>query len=282
MMSEISEIEKFVRKLKYPAHCIGCEGIDESVENPVHHPSYEVTPSCNLECIFCYSRIAKLKGKAPKPGYYGSLSPKAITISQYGEPFVAGSERVAYIITRLREMFGEVRIDIQTNGTLVDYEKVDGLVDIFMVSLDASNKESYFRLTGSKLFDKAVETIKTASKSCRSVVRTIYLPGLNDGELRGIAEIASEADELFLQPVSLYRENEKLIELIDISRAERIGDFLKAAYRISDVADVRIPGCILLNIRNFLKDYEFGDIMFLRRSVFGNVPLMRREWRFEL
>ncbi len=277
----MNELEKFVRKLEYPAHCIHCEGIDESIDEPQHHPSYEITPRCNLKCIFCYSCVAEMKGKLPKPGYYGDLNPKAITISQFGEPFAAGARRVAEVIDKLREMFGEVRIDVQTNGTY-DLSVLDGRADIVMISLDAGSRESYYRITKAKLFDRVVENIRRAAKFSYTVVRTVFMPGVNDGELAKIAEIASVADELFLQPLSIYRENTELLRILDVERAESIGEFLRAAYSISDIVNVKIPGCLLLNIRMLMKDFNFADIMLMRRNAFGNVPLIRREWRFEL
>ncbi|WP_202320240.1 radical SAM protein [Archaeoglobus neptunius] len=279
-MINVAEIKKFLKRMRYPRHCIHCEGIDEKVDDPVHHPSYEITPSCNLDCIFCYSKVAEMKGKAPKPGYYGSLNPKAITISQYGEPFVAGNDRVVEIIRKLRDRFGEVRIDIQTNGTLIDPEKVCSEADIVMISLDAGSRRGYAEITGRDLFDRVVKNIERCSELTYTVVRTVFMPGLNDSELSKIAEIA--VDELFLQPVSIYRENKKLVERIDLSRAESIGEFLIAAYGISKIADVRIPGCLLLNIKNFLIEYDIGDLMLVKRDAFGTVPIMQRKWRFEL
>lgn len=277
------DLEKFVRKLKYPTHCIHCEGIDENVKNPKHHPSYEVTHKCNLNCIFCYSKIAEIKGTIPKPGYYGDLDPKVITISQFGEPFYYGSELVAKIIDRLREIFGEVRIDVQTNGTLVDFDLIDGRVDVFMISLNAVSMEKYFKITGSKNLSKVLETVKKASNSnCKSIIRTVYMPGLNDDELIEIAKIASEVDELFLQPLSIYKENTELLKLIDMNRVESLSEFLKVAYILSDFADVRIPGCILLNLRNLMKSYDFEDLMFLKRNPYGESPKIKRTWRFVL
>ncbi len=275
------QLEEFVRKLSYPKHCVGCEGIDESVEDPKHHPSYEVTLRCNLRCVFCYSKVAEAKGAAPKPGYYGDMDPKAITISQFGEPFVAGSEEVARIIDSLREIFGDVRIDIQTNGCF-DLSILDGRADIVMVSLSAGSRESYAKLTGVDAFERVVGNIRKASRFAYTVIRTVYLPGMNDIELESIARIAAEADELFLQPVSVYRESLKLMPDLDIERAASIAEFLRAAYRLSEIADVRIPGCMLLNIRRLLRNYDFEDILFIRRNVFGSVPLIRREWRFRL
>ena len=279
-MINVAEIKAMLKKIKYPKHCIYCEGIDESVDNPIHHPSYEITPACNLNCIFCYSKVAEIKGKAPKPGYYGTLEPKAITISQYGEPFVVGTEKVVELIRRLRERFGEVRIDIQTNGTLLDPSKLGSEADIVMVSLDAGSREKYKEITGADLFERVVGNIKQIAEPTYTVVRTVFMPGVNDKELGKIAEISSIADELFLQPLSLYKENRRLLEMVDVGKVESIGEFLEAAYRLSKIAEVRIPGCLLLNIRSFLKRYDVGDLMLVRRSAFGSVPIMQREWRF--
>jgi len=281
-MINLTEIKKMLRKMEYPKHCIHCEGIDERIENPVHHPSYEITAACNLNCIFCYSKVAEIKGSAPKPGYYGTLEPKAITISQYGEPFVVGTEKVVEIIRKLRERFGEVRIDIQTNGTLLDPSKLGSEADIVMISLDAGSREKYREITGTDLFEKAVKSIEQMASQTYTIVRTVFMPGVNNGELESIAEVASIADELFLQPLSIYRENKKLLELIDVERSESIGEFLEAAYRLSETAEVRIPGCLLLNIRSFLKKYDIGDLMLVKRNAFGSVPVMQREWKFRL
>ncbi len=276
---QLKEIERFIKKLKPPSHCIYCEGIDEKIENPKHHPSYEITMKCNLKCVFCYSRIAEYV----KPGYYGDLNAKAVTISQFGEPFVAGSDEVVRVIRGLRDVLGDVRIDIQTNGTLMDPEKVKGEADIVMISLDAAESRKYAEITKANFFDKVVENIGKLAGDVRTVVRTVYIPGVNDSEISGIARIAAEHDcELFLQPLSVYRENVELLRMLDMDGVESVGEYIEAAFHVSSICDVRIPGCILLNLRRLLREYEIGEVMLLRRNVFGNMPEIRREWRFEL
>lgn len=51
------KLENIAKNLKFVRHCIGCEGINLEIENPQHHPSIELTQKCNLNCIYCYSRL---------------------------------------------------------------------------------------------------------------------------------------------------------------------------------------------------------------------------------
>lgn len=272
-------MKDFIKKLKYPLHCEHCEGISE-IENPRHHPSYEITNDCNLDCIFCYSRIAKAKG-IPKTGYYGDLKPKAITISQFGEPLLVGEKEVLRIVKALREMFGEVRLDLQTNGVLLT-PKICEEFDIVMISLDAGSRESYRNITKRDFFDKVVENIKISSEITHTTVRTVFMPGINDQELKKIVEIASIANELFLQPVSIYNENKELTEKINVERAESIGEFLKISMELSEIAELRIPGCFLLNLNRAMKNYNIEEIMLFSRNAFAEFPEISREWRFKV
>ena len=281
------KLRRFIEKMEIPAHCIFCEGLDLSIKNPRHHPSYEVTTACNLNCMFCYSNVALKNKTAPKPGYYGSLNPKAITISQYGEPLMVGCDRVAYIIKKLKERFGDVRIDLQTNGILLDMSKLEGLVDIVMVSLDGFG-DNYAKLTGVNAFNTVVKNLYGVVKAdCIGVVRSIYMPGINDEDLVKIAIFCDEVgiDELFIQPISIYSENK--IDLLNaglnIDMAESLRAFFETTMKIQNLVKVavKIPGCILTNIRDLMKKYEFNDLMLLKRNSLANLPpIIRRSWRF--
>ncbi|RLI76695.1 radical SAM protein [Archaeoglobales archaeon] len=281
-----NKLKRFIEKMEIPKHCVFCEGVDLTIENPQHHPSYEITTACNLNCLFCYSNVASKNNTAPKPGYYGNLNPKAITISQYGEPLLVGCEKVAYIIKKLKQRF-DARIDLQTNGIFLDMEKLEGLIDIVMISLDGFNK-NYVKLTGVDAFDNVVGTLSDVAKAdCVGVIRSIYLPGINDNDLIKIARICDEIgiNEMMLQPLSIYEENkEKLLKAgLDVEKAESLFEFFKIAMKIQDNVDmdVKIPGCILLNFRELMQKYEFEDLMFLKRkSIKATPPVIRREWKF--
>ncbi|MCS7118716.1 MAG: radical SAM protein [Archaeoglobaceae archaeon] len=274
----MSRFLKNFKNLKYPLHCENCEGISD-VENPRHHPSYEITLECNLDCIFCYSRIAR--ERPFKKGYYGDMDPKVITISQFGEPLLVGEKEIVRIVRELRNIFGNVRLDLQTNGILLT-EKICENFDIVMISLNAGSKERYFQIKKRDFFETVVEKIKMSSKITHTIVRTIFIPGINDDELPKIAEIANSADEFFLQPISVYIKNKELLEKLDLVRTESIAEFLKFALKLLDIAPTRIPGCFLLNLKRVLKDIEFEDLKFLKRDVFAEFPEIRRDWRFKI
>lgn len=277
----MNDLKEFIKKVKFSRHCEFCEGVDDSIEDPKHHPSYEITRKCNLNCIFCYSRVAERNNTAPEPGYYGEMNPKAITISQYGEPFAAGEKEVARIIDELRKIFGEVRIDIQTNGTY-NLGVLDGRADIVMVSISAGGREKYAEICGVDAFPEVLENLKTVSRFAYTIVRTVYLPGINDSELIDIAKIAAEVDELFIQPISVYRENLPILNRLDFERAESIYDFINAAFSVSDIANIKLPGCFLKNLRAFLDNYDFQELKFVKRNVFGDYPTIRRKRLFVL
>ena len=86
-------------------------------------------------------------------------------------------------------------------------------------------------------------------------------------------------DEFMLQPCSIYPGiEEKLMRAgYDMGRSY-LYDFLDVAYRC---VNVRIPGCLLENIRRMMEGMDFEEVVFMRRNPISlKPPEMRREWRF--
>lgn len=271
-------LKEFVMNLNVPTHCEGCQGLDLTNLNPVHHPSYELTPACNHDCIFCYSNVAVKLGKAPKPGYYGWDNPRAITVSQYGEPLM--SPKIVEINKFLRKRFPEARLDLQTNGSLLTrelWEKLD--FDLVMISLDAASREKHLKITNADTFNAVVNALRIVggSKSARPVVRTIFMPGINDGDIPKIAELAYSLgiDEMMLQPLTIHELNvERLRKTgLDFDRAESVREFLKAAMEAKRYIDVRISGCQLV----LYQKMNHLALFSARRIARDVVPLVKRE-----
>ena len=272
-------LKRFVDETIYPSHCEYCPGLDLSNPNPVHHPSYELTPACNHDCIFCYSNVAVRLGKAPRPGYYGWENPKAITVSQYGEPLL--SKRIVDVNRMLRERFPDARLDLQTNGSLLTEELWERLdFDIVMISLDAASREKHLKITNADTFDAVINAlgIVGGDKSVRSVVRTIFMPGINDEEIPRIAELASSLgiDEMHLQPLTVHELNvERLRKAgLDFERAESMRELLKTAIEAKKYIDVRISGCLLAQ----LKRMDALTLFSVRRIAREVAPVVKRGW----
>ncbi|GAB6136422.1 radical SAM protein [Thermococcus prieurii] len=270
-------LKKFVDDMLHPSHCQYCQGLDLSNPNPVHHPSYELTPACNHDCIFCYSNVAVKLGKAPKPGYYGWENPKAITVSQYGEPLL--SKRIVEVNRMLRERFPEARLDLQTNGSLLTeelWQKLD--FDIVMISLDASTREKHLKITNADTFDAVVNALRIvgSDKSVRSVVRTIFMPGINDEDIPRIAELASSLgiDEMHLQPLTVHELNVDRLRKagLDFERAESMRELLKTAMEAKKYIDVRISGCLLAQ----LKRMDALTLFSVKRVAREVAPVVKR------
>lgn len=274
---EARELKRFVDELTAPTHCHFCQGLDLSIENPVHHPSYELTPACNHDCIFCYSNVAVKLGKAPKPGYYGWENPRVITVSQYGEPLI--SPRIVEINRMLRRRFPDARLDLQTNGSLLTEElwkKLD--FDLVMISLDAASREKHIRIANADTFERVVEALRIVGKdkSVRSIVRTIFMPGINDDDIPKIAELAASLgiDEMMLQPLTIHRLNEGRLRKagLDFDRAESVQELLRAAMEAKKYIDVRIRGCLLVQLKK-MDALTLYNVYKVSRDV---APLVRR------
>ena len=274
-------LKKFVDDLVPPTHCIGCQGLDLSIENPVHHPSYELTPACNHDCIFCYSNVALKLGNAPKSGYYGWENPYAITVSQYGEPLI--SPKIIEVNRTLRERFPNARLDLQTNGSLLTeklWEKLD--FDLVMISLDAASREKHKMITNADTFDKVVNALRIVGKdkSVRSIVRAIFMPGINDEDIPKIAELAASLgiDEMMLQPLTVHELNEERLKKagLDFEKAESIKEYLKTAMEAKKYIDVRISGC-QLTIYRTMNPLTLFSAKRIGRDVAPIVKRKRRE-----
>ncbi len=275
----LRELERFIDEVSYPSHCINCPWL--KYERPEHHPSYEVTARCNLNCVFCYAYSSAKAKSLPEPGYYGDESPEAVTVSQYGEPTLIGLEKLEKLFYLLRKRFKGVRIDLQTNGTLLTRPVK---ADIVMVSLSSSTEEGYARLTGRNEFRSAVRAVElSSSEGVRTIVRTVFLPGMNSGEIEDIARIAESMEvEHMIQPCSIHPGLKERLEKAGYSfENDTLYDYLNAAEKAKSTgADVRLPGCLLRIIRGMLEQFDFEDVVFLKRSFAERPPEIRREWKF--
>ncbi len=273
-----NKLENIVKNLKFVKHCVGCEGINLEIENPQHHPSIELTQKCNLNCIYCYSRL-----KNVKRGIYGNLEEaEAVTISQYGEPLL-DLDGVKKAVEFCKDL--GLRVDLQTNGTLLNEEIIKELkdlgLDLIMISLSSFSNEKYKLLTGKDYFYKVLNNIKIASKYLHTIVRAIYIPGFNDNELLNLVkELNGYADEIMVHQLISYRENENLLKNagIDLNNLGKIRDLLLMVDKMQKNApkiNVTIKGCLLAQLKE-MDGFILNNITY---DVFSEVPDIKREYK---
>lgn len=275
LSSETSnKLEKIVGNLKVSKHCVGCEGLDIKKEDPQHHPSIEITQKCNHNCIFCYSRLVKVK-----PGIYGDFEKSsAVTISQYGEPLLY-PKTVKKCIEYVKS-FG-LRCDLQTNGSLLNKKLMEEFkelgLDIVMISLSSSNKETHQKITGEWNFDKIFENIKMVGKYFYTIIRAVHIPGFNDNELIELASMLNktEVDEMMIHNLIIHKGNKDKIKYNE--NIGRIKDLLLLVDEIQKKApklNVTIKGCLLTHLKK-MDGFTLEGITF---NSFSDVPTIKRKY----
>jgi len=285
--SKSEVLHEIVRSLQLCTHCKTCEGIHPEIESPVHPPSLELTPACNEKCVFCYSNILTTP---MKPGYYckkndGKKAPESITVSQYGEPLLAGAEELARQLAILQQKFPKARIDLQTNGTLLTKEAVKLLkpyIGLVMVSINAGNRRTHKKICGKDNFDKLLEGLRACKEFSPKNVRIgrfVSCPGINDSEVELVARLLQKEgfDELMLHQCVIYPKiKTALVNAgLDFERNESIAELLLTAGRAKKAAPkvkVTIQGCVLSKVRDMPAEFLPG----LCRTNTAEMPKMRR------
>ncbi len=172
---------------------LSINGHKETITYKINNKLYiNLTNKCNLHCAFCQrerERNFMVKGHwvwvSRDPSVEEVIreigDPKRyeeIVFCGYGEPTLRFSA-LKEIAKWVKEKGGKVRVD--TNGLMFTFlpkeklKELKGLVDVWSVSLNAPDKETYDRVcrpAQSEAFQKVVEFIKEAVKEGFEVVAT--------------------------------------------------------------------------------------------------------------
>ncbi|WP_456454688.1 hypothetical protein [Methanopyrus sp.] len=258
-------------------HCEGCPGAEG--EGP-HHPTLELTTSCPYKCPHCYARYAKNVGVVVKPGLYGE--PRGcLTVSQYGEPTVLGRELID-ILETVREAGLFDRIDLQTRGYRPDLApELSEICDLVMVSIDVTCPDVHRRLHGVG----PERTLRFAENTDCPVVRSLYLPGINDDLPQGLANTEIEPAEVFVQPLIPFGKKsvERLKRIGLRDHYNVVGSLLDWAEKFEELGfDVRFPACWVDSLGRLEERMEdelgFVDLRNVRYSPNPGTPAPERRF----
>ena len=281
------KLENIVKNLKVTKHCIGCEGLDLTNKDPHHHPTIEITQKCNYNCIFCYSKLVKIKS-----GIYG-INPKnpvvdkytGITISQYGEPLI-NIEKVKEAIKFTKSL--NLRCDLQTNGSYLNEDLLKNFkelgLDLVMISLSSFSEETHKKLTNNNNnndYKTILNNIILCSKYFHTIVRSIYIPNYNEEELINLAEYLnnnSNVKEIMIHQLIIHNDNKNnLKNIVNIEEVGKIKDLLLLIDKMKQKApniNITIKGCLLVNLEN-LDGFLLNNI---KSDCFSEVPIIKRDY----
>jgi len=189
---------------------IGNNGRKDTITYVINNRLYiNLTNKCNLHCVFCQRErdrnfmvkgywvwttrdpsVEEVIGEIGDPSRY-----EEVVFCGYGEPtlrFSALKEVAKYVKSR----GGKVRVD--TNGLLFTFlskeklKELKGLVDVWSVSLNAPDEETYEKVckpTHKDAFRKVLEFIKEALKEgFEVVVSAVDYPGVDMEKTKRLVE----------------------------------------------------------------------------------------------
>ncbi len=184
-------------------NCLFCS-TDGGPFSKTHKTHYIVEPSYLVESI---KELIKIKG------------PLHINIDSVGEPTTYPS--LTQLISKLHVLEGVTFISMQTNGTLLNKEKIGELekagLNRINLSLHAVSNDLGKKLAGASIYDvehiKEVAHIINRSK-IELLIAPVYLPGINDKEMESVIAFAKELNcKIAIQKYEEYKYSRKMKEV---------------------------------------------------------------------
>lgn len=163
--------------------------------------------SCNLSCPSCRTKLilAKKDDQDRLNEIFEAVvlpllrDARQVKITGSGDPFASGHYR--YVLKRLnRREFPQLRVQLQTNGLLLDRRawdelELDGLVESVWVSIDAARPETYAVVRRGGSFDRLLQSfafLRTLRRGgqIRWLRLDFVVQALNFREMPEVVEIA--------------------------------------------------------------------------------------------
>ncbi len=169
---------------------------------PINYLRISITDRCNFRCLYCvptspfevieHDKIARYEEILRVTKLACELGITKVRITG-GEPFVR--KGIFSFIEQLSAIEGIKDISITTNGSLLDRNKIQRLIQLGIkrlnFSLDTLNPEIFSQITKTNDFKKVWDAIFTAHDLGISPVKinTVILRGINDHEIEDIAAL---------------------------------------------------------------------------------------------
>jgi len=189
------------------------------------------TSLCNLNCVFCstdsgpHSRFHKnnfivdlnyLVSEVKRIVDFKGRDDIEINIDSVGEPMTY--PEIVKLIKRCKNIEGVYKVSMQTNGVLLNKEKIKDLkkagLDVVNFSISSLDSDLAKKLSNFPAYNikKIKENVKLLIDSGINVrLCPVWIPKLNDDEIPKLIEFANEVGaELGIQKYEIYRYSRKV------------------------------------------------------------------------
>ena len=221
----------------------------------------EVTPECNLNCIFCYNTWREPRVVRPSPlaaEAFADILIPTLRDSQAKWLAFAGGEpllypRLEWLMAQVSAALPHVRIGLLSNGISLSEKRLQALVQSGLqyveISLFAASVERYQALTGSHLLKRA-HTAILAVKALNlplTVACTLLADQIDEFEKVALTAMALGADVFAVNPFTPTGYGQKQQDRLALSRAQ-LCEFLDKAQGIAQ--KVPMPIVVTLPIED--------------------------------
>lgn len=184
-------------------NCPFCS-VDSGVQSKLHQNYFEVEINHLLKWV---KKTIELKGSI------------LANLDSVGEIFTY--PKIYELIKKLKEMDGVEEVSMQTNGMLMDFDKVRHYADKINLSINSFDSDKAKFLSGSLNYDiKKIKKLaeKIAKSKVELLIAPIWIPNINDKDIIEIIKFAKKLNcKIGIQNYEVYKHSRKIKEAKRIS-----------------------------------------------------------------
>jgi radical SAM protein with 4Fe4S-binding SPASM domain len=237
---------------------------------------FEITPNCNLNCIYCYNiwkQETDYQQKELPINEIKKLFDKILQETEIDGITITGGEPLLYkdlfeVLIFLKEK--NIKLGLTTNGIYLTKEVAKRLIDCgvsyFEISLDSLNPEIYTSLTNDNQLNKVKEAILNIKQNNATLAISTIITKLNIESISDIIDLsfAFSADYISLNrfiPTGKGKENitKLLPDIADLKKVLEIANQKAEQYNFQINISVPVEDCIIFH-KNYPK-LNFGTCL---------------------
>ena len=228
----------------------------------------EVTPRCNLDCIFCYNTWRDPQSQQPeplKPQAFAQLLVPALKQAQASWLAFAGGEPLLYpglekLMAQVVKALPKIKVGIASNGTALTKKRLTSLVQSGLsyveLSLFSASAARYQALTGKNLLvhaHKAALAVKEAGLPL-TVACTLLADNTDEFEKIALTALALGADVFAVNPFTPTGYGKQRRDELELSR-KQLEKFLEKAQSLAQklplpfVVTLPVEDCVIAHAR---------------------------------